>query len=410
MKNLFYATLISITIFYSSLNAQWIQTNGRYSGVEAIAISGMNLFAGTYRSGVVLSTDNGATWKPVNSGLSINYIYSLAVSGTKIFAGTTGRGVYISTNNGTIWNAANNGISNTTVLSLAVIGPNTFAGTNGLAGISGGIYLSTNDGTIWNPTLMLAQDSSVYIFAISPNGTGGTNILAGTSAGVLISTNNGTDWNTKNNGLTCLTVEALAISGTNIFAGNGCGVFLSTNSDTIWKAVNNGLNPPVWSLAVSGTNIFAGTSSGIYLSTNNGTNWNNVSNGLTDSTILTFAVSGTDIYAGSWGGSVWRRPLSEMITYIKDIQQIPQRYSLSQNYPNPFNPSTTINYTLQFSGQATLKVFDVLGKEVATLVNEEKPAGNYSVSFNALQRSSGIYFYKLQAGSFVEIRKMLLLK
>jgi sugar lactone lactonase YvrE len=93
-------------------------------------------------------------------------------------------------------------------------------------------------------------------------------------------------------------------------------------------------------------------------------------------------------------------------------------FSLEQNYPNPFNPSTTIRYTISSviasatkqSQLVTLKVYDVLGNEVATLVNEEKPAGSYEVKFDATELSSGIYFYKLQAGSMVETKKMILMK
>ena len=86
------------------------------------------------------------------------------------------------------------------------------------------------------------------------------------------------------------------------------------------------------------------------------------------------------------------------------------RFSLTQNYPNPFNPSTTIKYKIPELNFVTLKVYDVLGKEVAILINEEKPAGSYSVELNAIALPSGIYFYKLQAGSFVETKKMVLLK
>jgi hypothetical protein len=93
----------------------------------------------------------------------------------------------------------------------------------------------------------------------------------------------------------------------------------------------------------------------------------------------------------------------------------PVHFSLSQNYPNPFNPSTTIKYTIPlvasgFSLSVTLKIYDILGNEVATLVNEEKPAGTYQVSFNGSQLTSGIYFYKLQVNGFVETKKMALLR
>ncbi len=94
------------------------------------------------------------------------------------------------------------------------------------------------------------------------------------------------------------------------------------------------------------------------------------------------------------------------------VELTPSDFSLSQNYPNPFNPSTVINYSLAKSEFVSLKIYDLLGNEVATLVNEEKPAGNYNLDFQAhnFNLSSGTYFYRLQAGNFVETKKMILLK
>jgi hypothetical protein len=85
-------------------------------------------------------------------------------------------------------------------------------------------------------------------------------------------------------------------------------------------------------------------------------------------------------------------------------------FNLSNNYPNPFNPSTNISYTIPERGNVSLKIFDLLGGEVAQLVNGEIEAGSYNVSFNAANLPSGIYFYRLQAGDFVQTRKMILLK
>jgi hypothetical protein len=99
----------------------------------------------------------------------------------------------------------------------------------------------------------------------------------------------------------------------------------------------------------------------------------------------------------------------DIVSDVEDQYQ-PLTFKLEQNYPNPFNPSTIISYQLPISGQVTLNVYDLLGKEVATLVNEEKAAGIYEVDFNASQLSSGIYFYKLQAGAFSETKKMTLLR
>lgn len=88
----------------------------------------------------------------------------------------------------------------------------------------------------------------------------------------------------------------------------------------------------------------------------------------------------------------------------------PTEFSLDQNYPNPFNPSTKISYSIKEEGLVTLKVYNVLGKEVATLVNENKPAGIYEAEFNASQLPSGLYIYKIQAGGFTDVKKMLLTK
>ena len=104
--------------------------------------------------------------------------------------------------------------------------------------------------------------------------------------------------------------------------------------------------------------------------------------------------------------------------YIEDnIGEIPKEYALTQNYPNPFNPLTQINYQIPELSFVTLKVYDVLGNEITTLIDEEKSIGNYEVEFDATSLPSGIYFYRLQAvpigrqaGSFTETKKMILIK
>ncbi|MBL7075458.1 T9SS type A sorting domain-containing protein, partial [candidate division KSB1 bacterium] len=93
-----------------------------------------------------------------------------------------------------------------------------------------------------------------------------------------------------------------------------------------------------------------------------------------------------------------------------NLADIPTEFALYQNYPNPFNPITTIKYGLPKGSKVTLKVFDILGREVATLVNEHQAAGYQQVSWDATGHSSGIYFYQIQAGDFQKIRKMILLK
>ncbi|MBK9332458.1 MAG: T9SS type A sorting domain-containing protein [Ignavibacteria bacterium] len=93
-----------------------------------------------------------------------------------------------------------------------------------------------------------------------------------------------------------------------------------------------------------------------------------------------------------------------------NVTSIPNEFSLNQNYPNPFNPSTKIAYTIPNNGLVTLKIYNLLGKEVASLVNEVKNAGSYEVNFNAANLSSGVYFYRLESGNFVDTKKMFLLK
>ncbi len=100
----------------------------------------------------------------------------------------------------------------------------------------------------------------------------------------------------------------------------------------------------------------------------------------------------------------------DIITSVETKNELPTKFHLEQNYPNPFNPTTTIKYQIPEISFVTLKVYDVLGSEIETLINEEKPVGSYEVDFDASNLSSGIYFFRLKAGSFVETKKMVLLK
>lgn len=220
----------------------------------------------------------------------------------------------------------------------------------------------------------------------------------------------------------------LAVSGTNLFAGTGTGnggggVFLSTNNGTSWTAASTGLmNIEVHALAVSGRNLFAGTGSwktpgGVYLSTNNGTSWTAVDSGLTGSVVNALAVSGGNLFAGTSGGGVWTRPwvwkreLVQMVTSVEPAtSEVPRQFRLAQNYPNPFNPSTIIKFELPKTSQVSLTVYDVLGRQVAVLVNERREAGVYEVKFDGSGLSSGVYFYRLTAGSFVQTHKLLLMR
>ncbi|OQY72978.1 MAG: hypothetical protein B6D44_08675 [Ignavibacteriales bacterium UTCHB2] len=114
-------------------------------------------------------------------------------------------------------------------------------------------------------------------------------------------------------------------------------------------------------------------------------------------------------WAVGYGGRIFK--FYDSNTSIQENNKmLPVHFYLSQNYPNPFNPSTKISWQSPVGSHQTLKIYDVLGNEVATLVNEYKPAGSYEVEWDASKYSSGVYFYQLRTGNFVETKKMILMR
>ena len=113
--------------------------------------------------------------------------------------------------------------------------------------------------------------------------------------------------------------------------------------------------------------------------------------------------SNVALWAITWIGDKWTTP-------VLNNKQTIYTYKLSQNYPNPFNPTTNIQYTIMKAGHVTLTIYDILGRKVATLVDQNQNAGNHNISFNASRFASGVYFYQIQAGDFRNVKKMILLK
>jgi len=386
------------TFLIRNCQSQWVQTDEAGACGYAFALLGDNIFAGSLYFGVFRSTNDGINW--TQTSLSNVTIYSLATLGNNIFAGMgNGNGVYRSTNNGINW-------TQTVFSYYPNINALTTFGNNIFAGTSYGIYLSTDYGANWNPTSLYY--GYAYSLAVC-----GNNIIAGLGgSGVHTSSNNGANWTptTMNN----KTVLSLAISGNNIYAGTGTsgniGVYFSSNNGRKWNHI--GLTySTVFALALSGNNIFAGTNAGVYLSTNNGANWvlkNQGFFGIFD--VYSLLIKDNYILAGT-SQAVWRRNLSEILTDEQSISsEIPASYSLFQNYPNPFNPVTRIRYDLPRAGVVRLAVYDVMGREIESLVNERQAAGSYEAVWDGTRFASGVYFYRLTAEGYSETRKMILIR
>ena len=418
MKHVF-RFLLTVAIGYGcsgALNAQWVQTGvlgGGEPNIKSLAAIGKYVFAGT-DSGVFVSSDDGTIWTQSNTGLTDTSVPSLAVDDSEVFAGTHD-GVFRSTDHGSTWNAANSGpMQNTDVAALIFKGSNLFAATFG-----NGILVSTDRGASWTKTDSGITDSYFFCLAVS-----GSNIVAGDEKGIFLSTDNGTSWNAILNGWNGpwgYNVRALAVSGGNLYAGvdanyGSNSIYRSTDNGETWTILSGSPSgTTTYAFAVSGTNVFAGGDGGVDVSTDNGATWMMASTSEFPTTIISaLAASDTNLYAGTAIDppiGVFRRPLSQMITAVEEEgNTMPASFSLSQNYPNPFNPSTVIRYELPTNGYVTLKVYDILGREVRTLVDERQNSGIHSVTFNASGLASGVYFYRIEAGAYHDTKRLLLLK
>ena len=409
MKNVFLLLLLLFINPICVLHAQWEQTSGPGSEtVLCMALIGNNLFAGTENNGVFLSTDNGSNWTSMYNGMPYNTVNAMAVSGKRLFAGTKTAGVFLTINNGRNWTAVNNGLTSLSIKALVVDGSNIYAGTEC------GVFLSTNNGTNWT-----AVNNGLTSLSITALVVNGSNIFAGASNGVFTSTDSGANWRAVNNGFFVPEgINTFAVCGSKVFASDGVVTYFTTNNGEVWEYLNEDMLP--WgsyakTYAVKGENIFAGIFAvGVYLSTNKGVNWRRINDSnlyYEASFIRSLIASSNYLFAGVTKMGVWRRSLEGMMLPVEDDKSnLPNEYSLMQNYPNPFNPSTSINYKISKPCPVQLRVFDLLGREMAVLVNEEKSAGSYNVSFNASHLPSGIYYYQLKTASYCETKKMVFLK
>jgi hypothetical protein len=389
---------------YRSTNrgVDWTSVGLSYEMTSAIGGYGTTVIAGGY-GGVSTSTDSGATW--VRKGLADRPLTCFAFNGANIFAGASVGGVFLSTDNGTTWNAVNTGLTNTSVYALAFAsngagGKSLFAGTR-----NGGVYVSADTGKNWTQINTGLTNKDVFSFSVN-----GDILYAGTyGGGVFLSTNGGSAWSPT--GLTNAYVLKMLGKGTGLFAGTrDNGVYYSADSGKSWNQIGFP-GTSIRTMAGTDNKVFVGNGSGVWLTTNNGTRWSAVNSGLADSNVHSLGAVGTNLYAGVGSGGVWKSTLQSLVVSVPEGSVgAPRMFSLEQNYPNPFNPKTVVSCLLPVASWTRLVVYDVLGREVTVLMDEEKQPGTYLVTFDASHLSSGVYFYRLTAGDFSVTRRMLLVR
>jgi photosystem II stability/assembly factor-like uncharacterized protein len=408
------------------------------TNTSALMFNDSLLFAGT-TSGIYANDYPDQEWLEMNNNLYAANVSCMILIDSVIYAGAENGKVYRTADKGETWNYSFAGYNSNRIITMAAKGDTIYASSGWL------LYYSTDSGQTWFQTNLYA--SQITAIAIR-----GSEIYAATAfiEGILLSTDGGITWQQRNNGLTNINLNALAVDEQNVYAGTLEGLFISSNSGNNWVKAGNGIpqNIGVVSLKSTGNHIYAGaiyglyrssdfgntwsltgfsnqivecieakdnyvfagtSTSGIYMSSTYGGSWSAKNNGLPIQWPRSLLLADNTLLAGIYGHSVWRN--TSLITSIDQYNNsTPDNYILHQNYPNPFNPSTRISWQSPVGSHQTIKVFDVLGREVATLVDEFRNAGYHEVDFNSAGLASGVYYYQLKAGSFMETKKMILTK
>lgn len=402
--------LFIIIFFCSQIFAQWnkveeITSPFVYSAIfddDSIYVGGDSLY---------ISRDRGLTWQAsALSGQSIE-ITALFKFGQKLFAGTYGNGVYISSNSGTSWQSFNLGINDFALFAKKFVssGDTIFYATDG-----GGVYYLLNNTNVWqsyNQNLPSSIAWTINDIAVTDN-----NIIvsAGGSGFYYLRPKGSPEWIEKRmqtpQGI-FMTPNAFLSTGDIVFSGHRFGIYKSLDEGNTFDSVGiSAMDIAVVSFAMDENRIYAGytRSSGndffVWYSDDLGESWNFFDHQF--QLLLDLYIYDNKIWAGTNDGLYYNQLRPSTVEPI----DIPDKLKLEQNYPNPFNPTTKISWQSSISGRHSIKIYDVLGNAITTLVDEERPAGNYDISFNASRLASGIYFYKLQIGSYIETRKMIVLR
>lgn len=412
--------LIILCLFFTSLtNAQsinWIFSGTGMAGnvADLTSSSTGELYAATYTEGFSRSLNGGINWTSSNSGLSDISCRSIAVAPNgNMYIGTLSGILFKSSDGGDNWNELDN--LNFLEITSVRIAPNGFI----YYGTFGGIFVRSIDNA-GNWSVLYTFPSGILCMEINLYG----HILIGTeSNGYYYSYDNGNTWGNGFN----VDTRVTAVAFDNDYAFISLRESSNSFSRCYYTATLSGelqiLDGPeeytnVFTFNTLG-HIFMGTDNGVYRVKKLQGNLENVSSGMTSSpqTYSMLKLSGDYLLAG--GTSVWRTENSTITDVILD-KSIIESFDIFQNYPNPFNPTTIIKYQVPELSYITIKVYDVLGNEIASFVNEEKQAGSYEVEFSAIAGSasggnvltltSGIYFYQLRAGNYTDTKKMILLR
>ena len=253
-------------------------------------------------------------------------------------------------------------------------------------------------------------------------------IYVGTDdAHVWVSSDNGTNWNNISSGLPQRWVTRVVVdpgnANTVYVTFNGLKwrdpqphVFRSTNKGADWTDISSNLpDAPVNAFAVDNNYpniLYVGNDVGMYVSFDTGQNWEVLGEGLPVLPVGDIKIHPTENYlvAGTYGRSMYKIDLN-LVTGIDEVKpDNPKNFTLYQNYPNPFNPKTTISWESPVTGFQTIKVYDVTGKEIITLINGIQTSGIHQVDFDASSLASGIYLYQFVSGNYSETKKMVVLK
>ncbi len=361
------------------------------------------LLVGTMGGMIYKSAPGGIEFTRINENMNVGFIWSLLVLNGDYYAGTE-KGLW--EYDGLTWTQV--GLTGLDVRSLASADGKLFAAVWGQ-----GIYVSEDNGSTWS---LIESDviTNKAIQDIAVRADGNLQIYAATlGSGVYYSPDGGGSWSTLNVGYNFIWSIASTSEGT-LFAGTyGDGLYKSDDGGSIWNKVIEVTAGYVYDINIdSEDNVYISTLfGGVYVSTNAGDSFSNDGlGGYGVSSILASSNSESrTIYAGTSSGSIYRKISENGVTSIND-EETPKEYKLAQNYPNPFNPSTTIQFAVPEAGEYKVVVYNILGQQVAELLNNYLQPGEYNVQFNTNNLSSGIYIYRLRGNKVNYTKKMILMK